>query len=207
MSTREINHEYDTHNDGRAIDWREHTGLCSKIARGMTKRNRLLETHFEDIVNDLHECLWQCTLPGKFDPSKGIRFSTYACRAMIRRYRQICMIYLGYNPTNKHSNAYAQSLNMAVRRGGSLEIIDTIESHDPDMMHEDDIRVCMEIVNEIAGETYAGHMFEAMHYGQVNTVRTRGSHARKQTRKRIEEVRETDPDLIEQIELVIGMAS
>jgi len=207
LSTREINHDYDAHNDGRAIDWREHTGLCSKIARGMTKRNRLLESHFEDIVNDLHECLWQCTLPGKFDPTKGIRFSTYACRAMIRRYRQICMIYLGYNPSNKHTNAYAHSLNVPLRRGGSMEIIDTIETHDPDPMHADDLRVCMEIVMEIAGEYFAGNMIDASFRGQGSIVRSYGSSARRQTRKRIEEVRETDPDLIEQIELVIGMAS
>lgn len=126
---REINRDFDKHNS-EPINWEDHFGLCHTVAREFVAGNSKLAPYFDDIVEDLKAKLWECARPENFDPSRGIRFSTYAVTAMQRMYFRICSLYLGYNPRNKYKHRHVGSLNYKDSTG--TELHDQIASKRPD---------------------------------------------------------------------------
>lgn len=189
MRPTEINPDYHEANDGRAIDWREHEGLCKLVARRMCNYNHRLEPHYDDIVEDLKVKLWECSRPGKFDPSKGIRFSTYACAAMFREYaRTICLLYLGAKPTwKKRIEGNAVSLSTRVGRDGELlQMIAAEESSSG--IDPQDLEHAMELAREIMGEDVYNmniRQYNGQAKTEVGSRRNRRSDGRKKVRAKL----------------------
>lgn len=198
MPMNPINHEYDEANRN-PINWEEHTGLAEKVSYVMVLYNGRLEPFREDIARDLWEVLWRCSQ--SFDKDIA-RFSTYACRAMIREYYRLCNMHLGYNPRNKHKHRNVVSLSTKV--GETSELIDMISAKTQhDVEYESDLSYAFEIVSEIAGSGRMNIMYD---HAKGNGDRHVARSARRMTKQLIEEVRDEDPRLIEEIELVLGVA-
>ena len=199
MHVNPINHDYDEANR-KPINWEEHTGLADRTARIMVIYNERLEPYRDDITCDLWEVLWRCAQSYDKDIA---RFSTYACRSMIRKYNHMCMLYLGYSPRNKLKHRNTVSLSTKV--GETSELIHMIPADEgPDIEHASDLAYAFEIVSEIAGKGRMDIMYD---HANGNGDRHVARSARRMTKRLIDEVRDEDPELIAEIELVLGVVA
>lgn len=195
-----INTEY----NNQSLDWQDHLGLCDKITYLMCHFNGELQYYHRDIEIDLRAKLWECLQPGKFDPTRGIRVSTYVCRALIREYNRICNLYLGYSPRNKHKHRNVVSLNTPT--GEDFELIKMIAGESDDRDGEIDARDLVAVLGDMIGERRTEILLE--YYSGYKIVKmSQIQHARRTARRIIEQERQDDPKLFEQIEYAIGVSA
>lgn len=193
-----VNTEFDDHNDGRAIDWEDHIGLANLVVKKFVSWNSHLDHYYDDIHRDLWETLWRCTLPGRFDPSAGIRFSTYACVSMLRKYNDICVLYLGYSPRRKYNGKDTVSLNS----GGYCEMIRMIAAPTDDASYADDIEYALDMVEAMVGEERMAVITDHFNGG---SDRQQASNCRRLARERLYVLHVANPQLAEEIETVLGV--
>ena len=199
MHVNPINHDYDEANQ-KPIKWDEHIGLAQRVSHIMVAHNGRLEPYREDIACDLWEVLWRCAKSYDKDVA---RFSTYACRSMIREYHRICNLYLGYNPRNKHKHRNVVSLSTKV--GETSELVHMIPAEEPTgTEHASDLAFAFEIVSEITGKGRMDIMYD---HAKGEGCRFVARSARRMTKRLIDEVRDEDPELIAEIELVLGVVA
>lgn len=189
-----LNQEY----DNQSLNWEDHFGLCDKVTYLMCHFNGDLQPHYRDIEIDLRAKLWECLQPGKFDPTRGIRVSTYVCRAMIREYNRICNLYLGYSPRNKYKHRNVVSLSTPT--GEDYELVNMIGvevNSDEQVDRRIDTSEMIQVLADIVGEDRVSLVLE---YYRGHGSRNRAHHARKMMRKIVQQEQQDDPKLIEQLQ-------
>ena len=200
MPVSPINTEFDKANDGSAIDWEEHKGLAVRVAQIMCKRDRRLEPYFDDITTDLWLVLWRCALPENFNRNKA-RFSTYACRSMLRTYKEMCRMYLGYNPRRRHNGRNDVSIYTSV--GSGLELIDCIPAkEEPETKCSEEYERAFSMVTMIAGEKKMDQMTNPEVRRESPSA---ASYAKRTTTQTIQKLRALNPSFIEELEEALGM--
>jgi len=200
MSVSPINTEFDKANDGSAIDWEEHKGLAVRVAQIMCRRDRRLEPYFDDIVTDLWLVLWRCALPENFNRDKA-RFSTYACNSMLRTYKEMCRMYLGYNPRRRHNGRNDISIYTSV--GSGLDLIDCIPAkEEPETKRSEEYERAYSMVTMIAGEKKMAQMADP---AERRKNRSAASYAKRTTMQTIQKLRAVSPAFIEELEEALGV--
>lgn len=197
-----INTDYDKANDGSAINWEEHKGLATKVARIMCSKDRRLEPHFDDIVTDLWLVLWKCALPENFSRDKA-RYSTYACRSMLNTYEDMCTMYLGYNSRRKYNGSGNVSIYHPVR--GGLRFIDIIPAkEDPSVKCVDDYMYAYNAVTWIVGKKRMEAMIDPVIRRKSPSS---ASDAKRAAIKTIQNMRLLNPARIEELEASLGVVA
>jgi len=200
MPVSPINTEFDKANDGSAIDWEEHKGLAVRVAQIMCRRDRRLEPYFDDIVTDLWLVLWRCALPENFNRDKA-RFSTYACNSMLRTYKEMCRMYLGYNPRRRHNGRNDISIYTPV--GSGLDLIDCIPAkEEPETKRSEEYERAYSMVTMIAGEKKMAQMADP---AERRKNRSAASYAKRTTMQTIQKLRAVSPAFIEELEEALGV--
>lgn len=202
MPMSPINAEYDKANDGSVIDWEEHKGLAVRVAQIMCKRDSRLEPYFDDITTDLWLVLWRCALPENFSRDKA-RFSTYACRSMLRTYDDMCTMYLGYNHRRKYNGKDDISIYTPV--GSGLELIDCIPAKDePEPKCIEDYEYAYGAVLQIVGEKKMDQMTNPEVRRESSST---ASYAKRRAMLTIQRLRAINPAFIEKLEEALGVVA
>jgi hypothetical protein len=200
MPVSPINTEFDKANDGSAIDWEEHKGLAVRVAQIMCRRDRRLEPYFDDIITDLWLVLWRCALQENFNRDKA-RFSTYACRSMLRTYNDMCTMYLGYNQRRRYNGKDDISIYTPV--GSGLELIDCIPAKDePEPKCIKDYEYAYGAVLQIVGEKKIDQMTNPEVRRKTPSA---ASYAKRRARQTVQKLRAINPAFIEKLEEALGV--
>ena len=99
----------------RALDARElitHANLALVLA--MAKRTRMTEVDFGELISEGNMALLRAV--EKFDASRGFKFSTYACRAILKAFSRIAV------KTTRYRNFFPTEYDAAMERSNELEV-------------------------------------------------------------------------------------
>lgn len=209
-TNRQLNHDFDDKQED--VKWEDHTGLCTLAAEKICLKTPALKPYFVDIVEDLKFTLWKCE--SKFDPSKGIRFSTYAMRSMLHAYREIIPLYLGDKVSRNPDLVIIKTIPMHSAMCGDKPLSTYLESPEPEPEADreelaaiiEDFGIIMEDDEADAmvyiGRTSATHVATAD--SGVVSNHWRCQTAKKKFKAAIEKVRAMSPEIITQTEAIIG---
>lgn len=83
------------------------------LVLAMAKRTRMSEVDFGELVSEGNMALLRAV--EKFDPSRGFKFSTYACRAILKAFSRIAL------KTSRYRNAFPAEFDPAMERSNYQE--------------------------------------------------------------------------------------
>jgi RNA polymerase sigma factor (sigma-70 family) len=99
---------------GRVKDTREMiTQANLALVLAMAKRTRMSEVDFGELVSEGNMALLRAV--EKFDIARGFKFSTYACRAILKAFSRIAM------KTSRYRQAFPAEFDPAMERSNYLE--------------------------------------------------------------------------------------
>ncbi|HTV49049.1 MAG TPA: sigma-70 family RNA polymerase sigma factor [Phycisphaerae bacterium] len=99
----------------RALDARElitHANLALVLA--MAKRTRMTDVDFGELISEGNMALLRAV--EKFDAARGFKFSTYACRAILKAFSRIAV------KTSRYRNFFPAEFDVSMERSNDVEV-------------------------------------------------------------------------------------